>query len=101
MIELRDLTVRYGDTVAVDGIDLDLPDAPVPVSGDWTMLRQAVINLLDNAILYTPSSPEKPGVITARVLAACNAKPHGVAFLLWGAHAQALRPSIDETRHPF
>ena len=38
-------------------------------------------------------------VFTARVLAACNAQPHGVAFLLWGAHAQALRPSIDETRH--
>jgi two-component system sensor histidine kinase TctE len=26
-------------------------------------------NLLDNAINYTPSSPNKPGVITARVLA--------------------------------
>jgi ABC-2 type transport system ATP-binding protein len=29
MIELRDLTVRYGDTVAVDGIDLDLPTGKI------------------------------------------------------------------------
>ncbi|WP_244244333.1 sensor histidine kinase, partial [Pseudomonas aeruginosa] len=35
-------------------IDLDLPVSPVPVSGDWTMLRQAVVNLLDNAIKHSP-----------------------------------------------
>lgn len=29
MIELRGLTVRYGDTVAVDGIDLDLPTGKI------------------------------------------------------------------------
>jgi len=29
MIELRDLTVRYGSTVAVDGIDLDLPTGKI------------------------------------------------------------------------
>lgn len=29
MIELRGLTVRYGDTVAVDGVDLDLPTGKI------------------------------------------------------------------------
>jgi uracil-DNA glycosylase len=37
--------------------------------------------------------------LTSNVLTACNAQPHGVAFLLWGAHAQAFRPLIDESRH--
>jgi two-component system sensor histidine kinase TctE len=34
-----------------------------------TLLKELVRNLLDNAINYTPSSVERPGVITARVLA--------------------------------
>ena len=46
-------------------IDLDLPEIPVLVSGDWTMLRQALINLLDNAIKHSP-----PG---ATVTLACQA----------------------------
>jgi two-component system sensor histidine kinase TctE len=32
-------------------------------------LKELVRNLVDNAIAYTPSSPHRPGVITARVLA--------------------------------
>ena len=36
---------------------------------------------------------------TDRVLAAVNAAAHPVAFLLWGAHAQKLRATIDEQRH--
>ncbi len=36
--------------------------------GNPTLLKELIRNLLDNAINYTPSSAEKPGVITARVL---------------------------------
>ena len=36
--------------------------------GNATLLKEMVRNLVDNAINYTPSSLEKPGVITARVL---------------------------------
>ncbi|MFM6991897.1 MAG: sensor histidine kinase, partial [Rhodoferax sp.] len=38
------------------------------IPGNPTLLKEMVRNLVDNAINYTPSSPEKPGVITARVL---------------------------------
>ncbi len=35
-------------------IECDLPTVPVTASGDWTMLRQALVNLLDNAIKHSP-----------------------------------------------
>jgi two-component system sensor histidine kinase TctE len=38
------------------------------VLGNPTLLKEMVRNLVDNAINYTPSSLQKPGVITARVL---------------------------------
>src|SRR5688572_4426618 len=41
----------------------------VQLSGNPTLIKEMVRNLLDNAINYTPSSSENPGVITARVLA--------------------------------
>jgi two-component system sensor histidine kinase TctE len=34
-----------------------------------TLLKELFRNLIDNAINYTPSTSEKPGVVTARVLA--------------------------------
>jgi two-component system sensor histidine kinase TctE len=40
----------------------------VMVMGNLTLLKEMVRNLVDNAINYTPSQPDKPGVITARVL---------------------------------
>ena len=40
----------------------------VMVDGNTTLLTEMIRNLIDNAINYTPSSPTKPGVITARVL---------------------------------
>lgn len=49
-------------------LDLDLPDSPVPVSGDWTMLRQAVVNLLDNAIKHSP-----PDSVVALACHGCGA----------------------------
>ena len=39
------------------------------LEGNPTLLKELVRNLLDNAINYTPSSVQRPGVITARVLA--------------------------------
>jgi two-component system sensor histidine kinase TctE len=38
------------------------------LTGNPTLLKELIRNLVDNAINYTPSSLEKPGVITARVL---------------------------------
>jgi two-component system sensor histidine kinase TctE len=37
--------------------------------GNPTLLKELIRNLVDNAINYTPSSAEQPGVVTARVLA--------------------------------
>jgi two-component system, OmpR family, sensor histidine kinase TctE len=52
------------------GYDGAQPGAPgVQLAGNPTLLKEMVRNLLDNAINYTPSSAEHPGVITARVLA--------------------------------
>jgi two-component system, OmpR family, sensor histidine kinase TctE len=41
----------------------------VMLQGNPTLLKEMVRNLVDNALIYTPSSPEKPGVITVRVQA--------------------------------
>ena len=38
------------------------------LQGNATLLKELIRNLVDNAINYTPSSAEKPGVITVRVL---------------------------------
>ena len=43
------------------------------MQGNPTLLKEMVRNLIDNAINYTPSSADHPGVVTARVSAAPNA----------------------------
>ena len=51
------------------------PSAPgVLMDGNPTLLKELVRNLVDNALNYTPSSIDRPGVITARVLADTIAK---------------------------
>ena len=55
------------------GIDLGYdgagPDAVgVTITGNPTLLREMVRNLVENAIHYTPSTPGHPGVVTLRVL---------------------------------
>jgi len=35
--------------------------------GNPTLLREMIRNLVDNALFYTPSTPERPGVVTVRV----------------------------------
>jgi two-component system, OmpR family, sensor histidine kinase TctE len=43
--------------------------AGVTLQGNPTLLTEMVRNLLDNAVNYTPSSVQQPGIVTARVLA--------------------------------
>ena len=51
------------------GYDGAEPGAPgVWMEGNPTLLTELVRNLVDNAINYTPSTPEQPGVVTVRLL---------------------------------
>ncbi len=52
--------------------------AGVELQGNPTLLKELVRNLLDNAVNYTPSSDQQPGMVTARVLA----DPFGRALVL-------------------
>jgi two-component system, OmpR family, sensor histidine kinase TctE len=52
--------------------------AGVKLQGHPTLLKEMIRNLLDNAVNYTPSSEQQPGVVTARVLA----DPFGRALVL-------------------
>jgi two-component system sensor histidine kinase TctE len=61
------------------GYDGAQPGSPgVGLQGNGTLLKEMIRNLVDNAIIYTPSTPEKPGVVTARVLA----DPYGGVLVL-------------------
>lgn len=53
-------------------------DPGVMVQANPTLIKELVRNLVDNALNYTPSTAEHPGVITVRVLA----DPYGLALLL-------------------
>jgi len=48
------------------------------LQGNPTLLKEMLRNLVDNAINYTPSSPDRPGMVTVRVLA----DPFGRVLLL-------------------
>ena len=67
---VRDSVPRALDKQIDLGYDGAQPGAPgVWMDGNPTLLKELVRNLVDNAINYTPSSPDKPGMVTARVLA--------------------------------
>lgn len=55
-----------GIDLGYDGADADAPG--VVVQGNPTLLKEMVRNLVENAIHYTPSTTERPGVVTLRVL---------------------------------
>lgn len=49
-----------------EGVEPGTPGVAIP--GNVTLLKEMVRNLVDNAINYTPSTADRAGVITARVL---------------------------------
>ena len=55
-----------GIDVGYEGVDPGAPGGCIP--GNATLLKEMIRNLVDNAINYTPSTPQHPGVITTRVL---------------------------------
>jgi two-component system sensor histidine kinase TctE len=67
---VRDCVPRAMEKHIDLGLEGAQPATPgVMLDGNPTLLKELVRNLLDNAINYTPSSVDKPGIITARVLA--------------------------------
>jgi two-component system sensor histidine kinase TctE len=67
---VRDSVPRAMDKHIDLGYDGAQPGAPgVTLQGNPTLLEEMIRNLLDNAVNYTPSSAQQPGVVTARVLA--------------------------------
>ena len=64
--ELTDAAIMVERRVELEGLRLvwEEPAQPVPVSGDPARLRQVFVNVLDNAIKYSP----KGGVITIELL---------------------------------
>ncbi|MBE7367428.1 sensor histidine kinase [Ramlibacter pallidus] len=76
---VRDTVPRAMEKHLDLGYDGSQPGAPgVTVQGNATLLKEMIRNLLDNAVNYTPSTPQQPGVVTARVLA----DPFGQVLLL-------------------
>jgi two-component system, OmpR family, sensor histidine kinase TctE len=72
------------------GYEGTLPGNPnCTVLGNPTLLKEMVRNLVDNAINYIPSSLEKPGVITVRVLT----DPFGHILVL---QVEDLGPGVPE-----
>ena len=55
-----------GLDLGYEGVDAGTPG--VQVQGNPTLLKEMLRNLVENAIHYTPSTPERQGVITLRVL---------------------------------
>jgi hypothetical protein len=67
---VRDTVPRAMDKHMDLGYDGAQPGSRgVVLEGNPTLLKEMIRNLLDNAVAYTPSTPQQPGVITARVLA--------------------------------
>ncbi len=55
-----------GLDLGYEGVDANTPG--VQVQGNPTLLKEMLRNLVENAMHYTPSTPERQGVITLRVL---------------------------------
>jgi two-component system sensor histidine kinase TctE len=55
-----------GLDLGYEGVEPGTPGAQV--QGSLTLLKEMLRNLVENAVLYTPSTPERQGVITVRTL---------------------------------
>lgn len=67
---VRDTVPRALERAIDLGYDGAQPGTPgVKLQGNPTLLKEMIRNLLDNAVAYTPSTTQQPGVVTARVLA--------------------------------
>jgi signal transduction histidine kinase len=71
--DLAELATSTADQMSLLALDKKITinceaSEPVPVAGDRARMKQVVVNLLDNAIKYTPED----GAITLRVAAAEN-----------------------------
>ena len=58
--------IDKGLDVGYEGVEPDAPGGSI--LGNPTLLKEMIRNLVDNAINYTPSTPERQGVVTTRVL---------------------------------
>ena len=68
--------LEKGHDLGYEGVE---PGAPgVMMRGNPVLLQEMVRNLVNNALNYTPTSPQAPGVVTVRVLA----DPYGQILLL-------------------
>ena len=57
-----------GLDLGYDGVEDEDKRRFLNIQGNPTLLKEMIRNLVDNAIHYTPSSEERPGVITVRLL---------------------------------
>lgn len=57
-----------GLDLGYDGVEGEDKRRFLNLQGNPTLLKEMIRNLVDNAIHYTPSSEERPGVITVRLL---------------------------------
>jgi two-component system sensor histidine kinase TctE len=88
---VRDTVPRAMDKHIDLGYDgADPGAAGVSLQGHPMLLKELIRNLLDNAVAYTPSTAEQPGVVTARVLA----DPFGKALVL---QVEDTGPGIPES----
>jgi uracil-DNA glycosylase len=81
-----------------------LPLCAMPASGSLLHWAAQGVLLLNTTLTVEdgqPASHAKQGweTLTDQIIAACGALPHPVAFLFWGAHAQAKISLIDASRH--
>ena len=60
--------MEKGLDLGYDGVDTDKKRRFLTLQGNPTLLKEMIRNLVDNAIHYTPSTEERMGVITVRLL---------------------------------
>jgi two-component system sensor histidine kinase TctE len=68
LVESLPLAMDKGLDLGYDGVAGEKKRRFLNVQGNPILLKEMVRNLVDNAINYTPSSEERPGVITVRLL---------------------------------